>query len=149
MKMKPMKEVRYIVVHCSATLPWQDWTVQDVDNCHRRKGWAMCGYHWIIRQNGEIQEGRPEKFAGAHVNHYNEHAIGVCYIGGLDELGRDADTRTPEQKAALWHLLKELKQDYPQAMILGHKDFPGVSKSCPCYNVMEEVSDMNSNTEFY
>ena len=150
MKMKPMRDVRYIVVHCSATLPWQDWTVEDVDRCHRGKGWTMVGYHWIIRQNGEIQEGRPEEYAGAHVVGYNEHAIGVCYIGGLDEQGRETDTRTPEQKAALWYLLKELKGDYPNAEILGHCDFPGVTKKCPCFDVKAEVSELNSKTsKFY
>lgn len=108
-----MKEVKWIVLHCSYTKASQKVTVEDLDNFHQAKGWACCGYHWVIYQDGSIHPGRPEKYAGAHVKHYNQHAIGVCYIGGMDDRGRDADTRTPEQKAALWFLLKDLKKPTP------------------------------------
>ncbi len=136
--MKPMKEVMYLVVHCSATRSTQQFTVDDIDRCHRARGYAMIGYHWYITRDGEIHEGRPEKFAGAHVRHYNEHAIGVCYEGGLDAHGRPADTRTPEQKAALHVLLEDLHNTYPQAVVCGHRDFPNVRKDCPCYDARKE-----------
>ncbi len=144
-EMRPMKDVLYIVVHCSATRVSQQITVDDIDRYHRAKGWAGCGYHWVILQDGTIQAGRPESKAGAHVKHYNEHAIGVCYIGGLDNKGRDADTRTPEQKAALWFLLRDLKESYPKAKIVGHRDFPNVHKSCPVFDCQTEYSQLNGN----
>lgn len=146
-QMKPMKDVLYIVIHCSCTRPSQNWTVDDVDHCHRAKNYAMVGYHWVILKDGTIQQGRPEKYAGAHLKHYNEHAIGVCYIGGMDEKGRYVDTRTPKQKAALWHLLKGLKESYPQAKICGHKDFPNVTKKCPCFECSEYASLNKSNPQ--
>ncbi len=141
--MRPMKEVLYLVVHCSCTKPNQAWTVNDIDRCHRAKNWAMIGYHWVIYQDGSIHKGRDEKYAGAHVRHYNDHAIGICYIGGMDAKGRYADTRTPEQKAALWYLLKDLKQSYPNAKIVGHRDFPNVAKKCPCYSPQAEYASLN------
>ena len=113
--MKPMKDVLYIVVHCSCTRASQTVTVEDIDRMHKAKG-------------------------------YNEHAIGVCYVGGKDEKGRNADTRTPEQKAALWFLLKDLKESYPNAKIVGHRDFPNVHKDCPCYDVQSEMAELNSPT---
>ena len=138
-----MKEVLYLVVHCSCTKPNQPWTVDDIDRCHRAKNWAMIGYHWVIYKDGSIHKGRDEKYAGAHVRHYNDHAIGICYIGGMDAKGRYADTRTPEQKAALWYLLKDLKQSYPNAKIVGHRDFPNVAKKCPCYSPQTEYASLN------
>ena len=140
--MKPMKDVLYIVVHCTSTRVNQKWTVEDIDRCHQAKNGAMIGYHWVIYQDGSIHEGRKEKYAGAHIKHYNEHAIGVCYVGGLDEKGRYADTRTPEQKAALWFLLKDLKESYPQAKIIGHRDFPNVHKRCPCFDAQKEYATL-------
>ena len=140
---KPMKDVLYIVVHCTATRLSQRVTIDDIDRWHKARGFAQCGYHWYIDREGTIKEGRPEKLAGAHVRHYNQHAIGVCYEGGLDEKGRPKDTRTPEQKAALWFLLEDLKKDYPNAKIVGHRDFPNVAKQCPCFDVQEEYSDLN------
>lgn len=142
-KMNLMREVLYIVVHCSCTRASQKVTVEDIDRWHRAKNWAMIGYHWVVDQDGHISPGRDEKFAGSHVKHYNSHAIGVCYIGGKDDQGRYADTRTPEQKAALWFLLKDLKESYPKAKIVGHRDFPNVSKLCPCFDVQSEYSQLN------
>ena len=137
-----MKEVLYLVLHCSSTRVSQQVTVEDIDRWHRDKGSASCGYHWIVLQDGTIQAGRAEQYAGAHVKGYNQHAIGVCYIGGVDENGKYADTRTPAQKAALWHLFKNLKESYPQAMIIGHRDFPNVHKACPCLDAKKEYDDL-------
>ena len=147
-KLKPMKEVEFIVLHCTSTRPSQRVTREDIDRWHRARGWQMIGYHWYIDRDGEIFPGRDERYAGAHVRHYNEHAIGVCYEGGLDEKGRPADTRTPAQKAKLYFLLKDLKESYPQAKILGHRDFPNVAKACPSLNVQEVYADLNNPKEY-
>ncbi len=85
---------------------------------------------------------RHENLPGAHARHYNQHSIGVCYEGGLTPEGCDADTRTREQKAALHALLKSLKVDYPNAVILGHRDLPGVRKECPCFDAKTEYQDL-------
>ena len=69
--------------------------------------------------------------------HYNAHSIGICYEGGLDENGVDKDTRTPEQRAALIALLRSLKEDYPDAEIMGHCELEGVHKACPCFSCQE------------
>ena len=73
-----------------------------------------------------------------------EIRIGVCYIGGMDEKGRYADTRTPEQKAALWFLLSDLKTAYPKAKIVGHRDFPNVAKLCPLFDAQTEYAKLNN-----
>ena len=80
------------------------------------------GYHYVIRRNGEIEEGRPEWMVGAHCLHHNAHSIGVCYEGGYDARGQPPDTRTAEQKAAMCMLLEQLHQRYPRALIVGHRD---------------------------
>ena len=85
---------------------------------------------------------RHENLVGAHAKHYNQHSIGICYEGGLDTQGRPADTRTPEQKQALVALLRSLKEDYPDATILGHRDLPNVRKDCPCFDAKAEYADL-------
>ena len=84
-------------------------------------------------------------FDGAHVRHYNQHAIGICYEGGLDEEGGYADTRTEAQKTAILFLLKDLKRDYPHAKVVGHRDFPGVIKKCPCLEVSKVYGFLNDD----
>jgi N-acetyl-anhydromuramyl-L-alanine amidase AmpD len=67
----------------------------------------------------------------------------VCYEGGLDENGIADDTRTELQRHALYELLKQLRQDYPRARIVGHCELPGATKPCPCIkNVSQEYKDL-------
>ena len=45
----PMKEVEWLVLHCSATRCNKSFTFEDLKRCHRAKGYAYdCGYHWYI-----------------------------------------------------------------------------------------------------
>ena len=113
-----------------------------LDKMHRAKGWKCCGYHYYITRDGQLHFGRPEEMVGAHARHYNAHSIGVCYEGGLDEKGRADDTRTPAQKKSLLTLLCSLKQDYPDAEIVGHRDLPHVHKDCPCFDARTEYSSL-------
>ena len=52
------------------------------------------------------------------------------------------DTRTEAQKKTLLALLCSLKLDYPDAVILGHRDLPKVKKRCPCFNAKAEYKDL-------
>ena len=137
--MSKLKEVKYLVVHCTATQLSQRVSVEDLDSWHKAKGWSGIGYHWYIDRDGHIFPGRSENEVGAHVNHCS---IGICYEGGINEKGEDDDTRTEKQKAALLFILKDLKKSYPKAIILGHRDFKGVTKKCPCFDAMEEYRDI-------
>lgn len=141
--MSRMLEVRYLVVHCTATQLSQRVSVEKLDSWHKAKGWSGIGYHWYIDQDGKTWAGRPEQYAGAHVVGYNSHAIGICYEGGINEKGQNDDTRTPAQKAALLAKLQELKVRYPQAIILGHHDFPNVHKACPCFDARGEYGEIS------
>ena len=93
---------------------------------------------------------RPVREVGAHALHFNAHSIGVCYEGGLDELGHPKDTRTPMQKAMLLLLIRQLKRKYGIRRVVGHRDLSpdrngdGVVspdewlKQCPCFDVKAE-----------
>jgi len=133
-----MRKINLIVIHCSATKLSQNFTPDDLEACHKARGYKCCGYHWYITQDGHPHPMRPEEMTGAHARRYNAHSIGICYEGGLDENGQPADTRTAAQKATLIHLLRSLRYDYPDAQILGHRDLPWVTKRCPCFDVKAE-----------
>jgi len=132
-----MRQVKYIVIHCAATPPSSDIGVKEIDAWHRKKGWAGCGYHHVIRRNGVVETGRPENKAGAHVLKFNHCSIGVCLIGGLNADRKAAPEYTDAQWASLEALIKDLHHRYPDAEILGHRDFPDVNKACPCFDAKE------------
>ena len=154
------RKINLIVIHCSATRSNQRFTVDDLRACHNARFHGKgIGYHYYIERDGQLYQTRDEEEIGMHARHYNAHSIGICYEGGLDEKGRDADTRTPAQRAALIALLRSLMVDYPDAEIMGHCELPeqripfelvrswlsrdgsrprqleGVHKACPCFPV--------------
>ena len=129
------RRIDLIVIHCSATRATQRYTMDDCRRDHCARGFAAIGYHYYITRDGIVHGGRPLYMEGAHATGYNRHSIGICYEGGLDIRGRPCDTRTPEQKDTLHKLIERLKEDYPEAKVVGHRDLPGVKKDCPCFEV--------------
>ena len=136
-----MRKIDLIVVHCSATRCDRRFSVEDLIAWHDAR-FGFTGYHYYITRDGQMYQTRHEQLVGAHAVGYNQHSIGVCYEGGLTPDGTPADTRTREQKAALNALLRSLKTDYPDAVILGHRDLPGVHKDCPCFDAREEYAGL-------
>ena len=130
-----------IVVHCSATYYFRSYPVETLIADHEKR-FGYTGYHYYVTRDGRLYQTRHENLKGAHAKGYNEHSIGVCYEGGIDIKSMPADTRTDEQKKTLLALLCSLKLDYPDAVILGHRDLPGVKKACPCFNAKEEYQDL-------
>lgn len=137
-----MRRIDLIIIHCSATKVTQEFPVSSLEACHKARGYKCIGYHYYITKDGQLHQCRPEEMIGAHARHYNAHSIGICYEGGLDANGQKADTRTPAQKHALVALLRSLKYDYPDAEIIGHRDLPWVSKSCPCFDARSEYANL-------
>lgn len=137
-----------IVIHCSATLAHQDVRRLEINAMHKRRGFGGIGYHWLIRLDGVIEQGRrPEDSVGAQVKGFNARTIGICYIGGLDSnTAAPIDTRNPAQLASMIKLLQRLCEIYPKAVILGHRDLsPDLDhdgliekhewlKVCPCFD---------------
>lgn len=111
-----MREIRDIVIHCSASANGDARVTRDViDGWHRAKGWRGIGYHYVIEADGRLAVGRPESEIGAHVAGSNARSIGVCMVG--------TDRFSFEQWDELAVLVRELVERYPGARVLGHRDF--------------------------
>lgn len=149
-----MREIKHIVIHCSATKEGMFFDSENIDNWHKKKGWSGIGYHYVVLLDGMLEKGRKDEKIGAHVKGFNSNSIGVVYIGGLDKKGKPKDTRTDLQKESLKELLKRLKWMYPKAEILGHRDFsPDLNKNgiieknefikaCPCFDAKKEYENV-------
>lgn len=136
-----MRHIDLIVIHCSATRRNQNFPVTALIRCHAKR-FGFTGYHYYITRDGQTYQTRHENLIGAHAKGYNQHSLGVCYEGGLDEHGIPTDTRTPMQKSALLKLLRRLKKEHPDARIIGHRDLPNVHKACPCFDAFAEYRDL-------
>ena len=114
------REVRLLIIHCSATRYDRDFPVEALRASHKARGFADIGYHFYITRDGYLHRCRPVNQIGAHAAGWNDRSIGICYEGGLDEAGTPSDTRTYAQKCSLLDLLRQLRRDYPEAKIVGH-----------------------------
>lgn len=151
-------DIDAIVIHCSATPEGKDVRAKDIEREHLKRGFKCIGYHFVIDLDGTIEEGRPLTMNGAHCEKpgfsgrpYNQHSIGICYVGGVAKDGKTPkDTRTDAQKLAMQALVANLTMQYPITEVIGHRDAsPDLNgdgkisrwewlKSCPCFEVKAE-----------
>lgn len=147
-----MREIKYIVVHCTATN--QNTTIQALRNGWKALGWSNPGYHYTVLPDGTYRALQDiEKIANGVAGH-NSTSIHVSYIGGIDALGKPVDNRTAQQKETLIRLLTELKRRFPIATIRGHRDFSADKnkngkidhyeyiKHCPCFDAIPEYKNI-------
>ena len=133
--MLKINDIEYLVVHCSDTPNSKNLNATDIHKMHLSFGWDGIGYHKIICRNGKIEDGRPTYWIGAHVYGYNKKSLGVCLIG--------KNNFNQKQFLSLFKLLQSWRNKYPNAKILGHRDFPNTSKTCPNFNVKEWLESQN------
>lgn len=96
-----------------------------------------CAYHWVIGGNGDKMQTRgiPEDLeVGYHASSkaINNESLGICLTGNFDE-----QMPTEAQVNQLVSLLRWIKaQPWAEgAKIIGHRDVPNVSKTCPGRNL--------------
>ena len=58
--------IRYLIIHCTATRDTQDYTVDRLERDHQKRGFETVGYHYYIRQDGAIHPLRKHHEVGAH-----------------------------------------------------------------------------------
>jgi len=133
-----MRNIDTAIIHCAATVEGKDLSASDIKKWHLKRGWSDIGYHFVVKLDGSIEEGRPMERQGAHAKGYNKNSIGICYIGGLDENKKPKDTRTPAQKESLDNLLSILNFRYELKYIYGHNKVS--SKACPCFDAETEYN---------
>jgi len=131
-----MREVKHIIIHCSATPEGRAVTTEEIRGWHKDKGWSDIGYHYVLELEGEPKQGRQEDKEGAHTIGRNHDSIGICYVGGMTaDMKEPKDTRTQSQRVYMRSLLIDLLRKYPEAKISGHNQHS--NKACPSFDVPE------------
>lgn len=163
------RHIDEIIVHCSATKEGKECTSDQINAAHKARRFSSykdakgrtryIGYHYLVHLDGAVEACRPVSKIGCHASGHNSRSIGICYAGGLD--ARDTsgrmikDTRTPQQKASLIKLIKQLKAKYPTIKrVIGHRDTsPDLNgngiiepyeyiKGCPCFDAIPEYKNI-------
>lgn len=110
-------ETRFIAVRDTLTKSDPEIDAKLMDEIHCRRGSLGVGYHFLIVMGGDIQLCRDIERTGSHSRDFDDISVAIGVVGGTDDQGERAYTRTPEQLEALNDLVEFLQQRYPQAEV--------------------------------
>jgi N-acetylmuramoyl-L-alanine amidase len=157
-----MRNIKYIVLHCTASPQTQ--TVQSILNYWKHDlGWSKPGYHFLITPDGVAHNLVPIEEPSNGVKGFNANSIHFSFIGGVvttdlvtpeHSKGSPIDNRTPAQRATMQHLVEKYSAMFPAAVIQGHRDFSpdknrnGIvepsewMKTCPSFSAKEWLREI-------
>jgi len=147
---RDIRNVRGVVVHCTATKNHEPISIYDIDLWHAKRGFRRSpqirnlfndhlkafGYHFLIQPDGTIQSGRAVWETGAHAKGWNRSTVGIALAG--------TDAFTDEALSRLWEAVTYLSQIIPHdpvPFLCGHRDLPNVRKICPGFDVCNTAPD--------
>lgn len=124
-----MRKIRKIVIHTSDSPDTVDIGAKEIREWHLDRGWTDIGYHYVIRRNGQIEQGRKESVVGAHVYGHNSDSIGICWVG--------RDNMTQQQYEVMHALCVMLRYKYVLDVdqVIGHRELAPGKKTCPNINM--------------
>lgn len=146
-------ELKYLVIHCTATPEGRNVTPADIKNWHlspppQGRGWRQVGYSDMITLDGELtnlvpynEDDNVDKWeitnGVAGINSISRH---VVYVGGCDKKMNPKDTRTPEQLETLTEYVWQTIDNHPDILVAGHNQF--AKKACPSFDVPRWLVDI-------
>jgi len=139
------RELKYLVIHCTATPAGREVTEQDIKEWHmaeppKGRGWSKVGYSDLIHLDGTMtnltpfnQDGRVDywelTYGSSGINSVSRH---IVYSGGTSKDGYNAkDTRTKEQTKTMDAYVLYMIRRHPDIQVAGHNQFK--KKSCPSF----------------
>lgn len=143
------KELKYLVIHCTATPEGREVTGADIRRMHLTpvsqggRGWKQVGYTDLIRLDGTVER-LVDNNEDAWVDPweitngakgYNAVSRHIVYAGGCDKSMHPKDTRNAAQRKALEVYVKDFHANHPQVRIIGHNEV--AAKACPSFDVQK------------
>ena len=137
---------RIVIHHTAIADMTKGGTAAMIHAMHKQKGWAGIGYHYFIRPDGMIEQGRLPQMVGAHSKHNNENTVGVCLAGNFEE-GRPTEAQlAAAKKLVAWLCRRYRLAPKKQGVIVGHRDLNDYT-SCPGKYLYSRLDEIRSYCE--
>lgn len=134
-----MYPITDITIHCTATPEGRDNTAAEVTRWDIER-FGQPSYHAVVELDGEVVRTLHDDQLGVHVRNHNSGNLGISYVGGTTSLNsgsKPKDTRTEAQKEGIERQLHLWLAAHPTIKrIRGHRQWPGVNKACPSFDVV-------------
>ena len=132
----PREETDLIVLHHTGCPEDEDFGAEDIHAMHIAQGWCGIGYHFVIRKDGRIEQGRPHWTIGAHAWGENSHSVGIHLSGNLElAVPTAAQVESCAMLIAWLCVLYRIRLD--REHIVGHGEL--MPTDCPGRYVMETM----------
>ena len=127
---KPSRKINRVFLHCSASDHEHHDDVSVMRKWHLDRGWSDVGYHFFIKKDGTLQEGRPLNRTPAAQRGHNTGTIAIC-LHGLDVF-----KFTREQFRTLYSLCDRIDMAY-ERQVTFHAHNEVAAKACPVFDVKQ------------
>ena len=135
-----------IVIHHTGNPTDDDLSAKEINRSHKAQGWSCIGYHYVIRKDGTVEQGRPHWTVGAHAYGENYHTIGIHVCGNF-EIGKP----TQAQIEALAMLLANICNDYglpiDKQHVVAHRDL--MPTACCGKNLYSKLDTVRGKAIWY
>lgn len=152
-----MAQLKYLVLHCTATPEGRDVTPDDIRRWHTSpvsangRGWKQVGYTDLIRLDGTVvrlvnnnEDANVDPWEVTNgAKGYNSISRHIVYAGGCDKSNNPKDTRTAAQEKALVAYVKDFHRRFPNVRIIGHNEI--AAKACPSFDVQKWLKSIGIN----
>jgi N-acetyl-anhydromuramyl-L-alanine amidase AmpD len=134
-----------VVIHHTGPTD-DDLSAEEINASHQAQGWTCIGYHYVIRKDGTIEEGRPHWTVAAHAYGFNSHTIGIHVCGNF-EIGEP----TQAQIESLAMLLANVCDDYGLPIdkdhVVAHRDL--MATACCGENLYNQLQTVRGKAIWY
>lgn len=135
-----------IVVHHTGDPVDDDLSAADIHEIHLGNGWAGIGYHYVVRKNGTIEQGRPEWAIGSHAYGENSHTIGIHLCGNF-EIATPTDAQIESASYLIGWLCEKYDLVPTEDTVKGHRDL--MATACPGQNLYDILQTLRGKGIYY
>lgn len=123
-----------------------DASAQDINRWHKQNGWAGIGYHYVIRKDGTIEQGRPHWTIGAHAYGDNSHTIGIHFSGDF-ETAQPTEAQIEAGAMLLANICTDYGLPIDREHIVAHCDL--MPTSCCGKNLYNKIETVIGKANWY
>lgn len=137
---RPATEV-IVIHHAGFPDADKDSSTEEIHKFHQEtNGWAGIGYHFVIRKDGTIEQGRKLNAVGAHAYQHNKNSVGICVSGNFEISKPNRAQMDSLKLLTAWLCQKYKLNPMKKGVIVGHRDLNDTA--CPGNNLYKKLGEI-------
>lgn len=139
-------DTNMIVIHHTGNPYDDDLSAEQIHTSHLMQGWSGIGYHYVVRKDGTIEEGRPEWAVGAHAQGCNWNSVGIHVCGNF-EFAEPTQAQIESTAYLVGYLCDKYCLIPTAETVKGHRDL--MPTACPGQNLYDMLQTIRGKAIWY